>query len=154
MPSRTSSVKRSVPFLTRRFTCWPASGTGPHLGVFTRAVFCQRLLVGSRRATTSWPRDLSAFLPHSSRCQLSLQPPDHCLPSVRGRPRCPSTRGSQVGSHHGPTPSHMEPIKAFDSLALSGTKTRPDTSSDAGSLVRIEGVRGSNPLSSTRVFAG
>ena len=44
----------------------------------------------------------------------------------------------RVGSHHRPTPSHMEPIKAFDSLALSGTKTRPDTSADAGSLVRIE----------------
>jgi hypothetical protein len=43
----------------------------------------------------------------------------------------------------------MEPIRAFDSLALPGIKTRPDTSSDAGSLVRIEGVRGSNPLSST-----
>jgi hypothetical protein len=44
----------------------------------------------------------------------------------------------------------MEPIRAFDSLALPGTQTQLDTSADARNLVRVEGVRGSNPLSSTR----
>jgi hypothetical protein len=54
-----------------------------------------------------------------------------------------------VGSHRRPTPGHIEPIRAFDSLALPAIQTQLDTSADAKDLVRIEGVRGSNPLSST-----
>ena len=46
----------------------------------------------------------------------------------------------------------MEPIRAFDSLASTGIQTQPDTSADIRNLVRIEGVRGSNPLSSTEFW--
>jgi hypothetical protein len=37
------------------------------------------------------------------------------LTYLGGRPRCPSTRGSQVGSHRRPTSSQIEPIRALDS---------------------------------------
>ncbi len=65
------------------------------------------------------------------------------------RRRGPHTGGSQVGSHPRPTPGHTEPIGSFDSFSLPGIQTQPDTSSVTMNLVRIEGVRGSNPLSST-----
>ena len=55
-----------------------------------------------------------------------------------------------MGSHRRPTSGHMEPIRAFGSSALPGIQTQPDTSADIRNLVRIEGVRGSNPLSSTK----
>jgi hypothetical protein len=45
----------------------------------------------------------------------------------------------------------MEPIGAFGSSALPGIQTQPDTSADIRNLVRIEGVMGSNPLSSTEI---
>jgi hypothetical protein len=57
-----------------------------------------------------------------------------------------TVRGSQVGSHRRPTPGHMKPIRAFDSLALPGTQTQLDTSADARNLVRIERVRVQIPL--------
>jgi hypothetical protein len=43
----------------------------------------------------------------------------------------------------------METIRAFDSLALTAIQTQLDTPTDYKILVRIEGVRGSNPLSCT-----
>jgi hypothetical protein len=36
---------------------------------------------------------------------------------------CPFTRGSQVGSHRPPISGHIEPINAFDFLALLGAQT-------------------------------
>jgi outer membrane receptor for Fe3+-dicitrate len=56
---------------------------------------------------------------------------------------------SLVGSHRRLTSGHIEPIGAFDSSVLPGIQTQPDTSTGIRNLVRIEGVRGSNPLSST-----
>ena len=54
-----------------------------------------------------------------------------------------------MGSHRRLTPGHTEPTKAFGFLALPAIQTQLDTSADTKDLVRIEGVRGSNPLSST-----
>ena len=58
--------------------------------------------------------------------------------------------GSQVGSHQRPTWSHIEPAAPFDSGGLPGIQLQPAISADGRNLVRIEGVRGSNPLSSTK----
>jgi len=54
-----------------------------------------------------------------------------------------------VGSHHRPTSGHTEPPRAFDFCGSLGIKQQSAASTDGGDLVRIEGVRGSNPLSST-----
>jgi hypothetical protein len=61
--------------------------------------------------------------------------------------------GSQVGSHHRPTWSHMEPNEAFDFCDITGIRLQSATPADDKDLVRIEGVRGSNPLSSTERFS-
>ena len=74
-----------------------------------------------------------------------------CRPGRRPAVDAPPLVGSQVGSQCRPTSGQIEPIRAFDSLALPGTQTQLDTSADARNLVHIEGVRSSNPLSSTEI---
>ena len=54
-----------------------------------------------------------------------------------------------MGSHHQPTSDYAELIQAFDVCNLTFMKPLSAMSGDAGDLVRIEGVRDSNPLSST-----
>jgi hypothetical protein len=99
----------------------------------------------------------AAHTEHKSPCpaQLSVYTPSSPLPRRSAAPRafsptsfitqrdascrCPSTCGSQVGSHGRPTSGHLEPIRAFDSSALPGIQTHLDTSADIRNLVRIEG---------------
>ena len=78
-----------------------------------------------------------------------------CESSHRADHQAHPHRGGQEGARTAVRrPSgHMEPIGAFDSSALPGIQTQPDTSADTRNLVRIEGVRGSNPLSSTERFS-
>jgi hypothetical protein len=79
---------------------------------------------------------LSFIAQRDASCRCN--PADGWLTYLGGRPRCPSTSGSQVGSHCRPTSGHMEPMSAFDSLALPGIQTQLDTSADVRNLVRIE----------------
>jgi hypothetical protein len=56
--------------------------------------------------------------------------------------------GAKFGSHRRPAWGHIGPTKPFDSGRSPGIWPRPATSADIRDLARIEGVRGSNPLSS------
>ena len=58
--------------------------------------------------------------------------------------------GSQVGSHLRPTRSHIETPRAFDNSLLPHAQPQSDTPADTTKLHGMEGVRGSNPLSSTK----
>ena len=54
-----------------------------------------------------------------------------------------------MGSHHRPASGYIRQTEAFDFRETTGTKPQSATLDDAEDLVRIEGGRGSNPLSST-----
>ena len=58
-----------------------------------------------------------------------------------------------MGSHRQPTQCDSEPTEVFDNRHLPGIQLLWPTLADRQDLVRIEGVRGSNPLSSTRVMS-
>jgi hypothetical protein len=104
-------------------------------------------------------RVLSESTCHSARCHTAgetyYQNVEPVLGNQHGAQQTksrPVGRGSQVGSHRRSTWSHIEPATPFDSDRLPGIQRHPATSADTRDLVRIEGVRGSNPLSSTEFF--